>query len=77
DTYMMSSPERIEMVKEYYARAPAIVHSISLLPNRKQIYRTMRTRYIAPAVRAIKQGKFELALELYKQGIRFARSFLS
>ena len=77
DTYMMSCPKRTAMVKEYYEKAPLVVSALSKLPNRKFIYERRRTEYIVPAVRAIKSGNSRQALELYKQGIAFACSFLS
>jgi len=77
DSYMLSSPEKASMVKDYYDKAPAVVASLAKLPNRREIYSQMRQQFILPAVDAAKIGNNALALELYTKGIAFVVGFLN
>ena len=77
DNFMLSSPERAAMVKEYYAKAPAVVAALAAIPNRAEIYSQMRQQFILPAVEAVKANNNELAMEMYVKGIIFACGFLN
>lgn len=66
DHYMTQTSERIELLNEYYRRAPAIVSKINGRSDKAEIYKAIKTSYIDKAVELIGCGKDEEAFSLYR-----------
>lgn len=64
DHYMMEG-DGYALVQEYYAKAPAIVEAIKNRPDSAWCFEHLKTRYLLPAVNAVKAGDNEKALMLY------------
>lgn len=69
DEYMLSNPEGIELVKQYYLEAPKIVSGIKQHPDRTTIY-TSTFQKINEACDAIRNGENHLAMEIYIKSVR-------
>jgi len=62
-------------VREYYAKAPAIVQSLSNKPNKKSIYRHLHSEYILPAHEAVQNGNMIHAHNIYRSMVKAAETF--
>lgn len=65
DTYMRTTPEFREMVKEYYVNAPTIMLVLQNYPNKDELFLDIYNNYLVKAVKAIELGKNEIALKIY------------
>lgn len=65
DTYMKSTPERRQDVAHYYRIAPGIVESISQYPDAPDIWHSIWTSHLAPAIAVIKRGDNDRAYAIY------------
>lgn len=65
DTYMLSDGYGLGLVQEYYAKAPAIVLAIKARQDSAWCFEHLKTRYLLPAIEAVKSGDNEKALMLY------------
>lgn len=65
DVYMLGNSDGIKLVREYYAKAPAIVLAIKARPDAAWCFEHLKTRYLFPAIAAVKAGDNEQALKLY------------
>lgn len=74
DSYMLATPERLALVKQYYAQAPAIVATLDAKADKSAIYTELRQRFILPAVLAIQVGWNDVAMKLYMDGIAFTQA---
>ena len=63
DGYMVS--KRPDLLREYYEAAPIIVEKIAQKPESQLIYDMLRTRFLEPAIAAVKAGDNEKALTMY------------
>jgi hypothetical protein len=68
---MTKTPERVDMLKQYYDQAPEIAARIEALPERSSIYSLLRRDFIAPAVDAAERGDDELAERTYINGMQW------
>jgi hypothetical protein len=67
DKWMLKeAPASVEL---YYQTAPVIVQFLESLPNRAEIYALIRTKFIYPAVRAIRQGRNRDAFVIYSAAV--------
>lgn len=71
DRYMTASAERLDMLAQYYSRSPDIVARINASPERAEIYRELRQRFINPAVEAAERGDDALAEQTYVEGMNW------
>jgi len=74
DSFMLATPERKALVKQYYAQAPAIVNALDARPDKSLVYTELRQRFILPAVLAIQVGWNDVAMKLYMDGIAFTQA---
>lgn len=74
DGYMQSKPELVQMVKDYYEIAPAIVQAIKERDNEARIWKILRDGYLDDAVQAVKAGDNEKALGLYLEMVDAAQA---
>lgn len=58
-----------EDVKYYYLVSPIIVKHIESMPNKTFIYQEIYENTIIPSLKAIKQGYYNLAYDIYKNGV--------
>lgn len=63
DSFMAKN--RPDLLREYYEKAPAIVEKISACADADYIFGLLRTRFLEPAIAAVKAGENEKALTLY------------
>jgi hypothetical protein len=74
DTYMKYSPEREELVAQYYREAPAIVEKLDKLPPEiMKIAYDKLEKEINLAVALIKQGRLETAMHVYQELFNYAK----
>jgi len=74
DSFMLATPEKQAMVKQYYAQAPAVVAALDARADKSAIYTELRQRFILPAVLAIQVGWNDVAMKLYMDGVAFAQA---
>lgn len=67
-TYMMQDEAHVALVRQYYSQAPKLCKVLDTLPveTQAQLYSSLLTLFIRPAVAAIKLGKLVEALDMYK-----------
>ena len=70
DTYMMETPEREQIVKEYYNIAPTIVKHISQTDRADEIYEQIWEEYLQPCIRLIEAKEPDSCEELYTKMVR-------
>lgn len=58
-----------EDIEYYYFISPIIVNSIESMSNKNSIYEDIYENTIIPSLRAIKQGCYDLAYDIYKKGV--------
>jgi hypothetical protein len=61
-------------VQEYYATAPGIVAAINRLPDAAAVYHRLFDQAIAPAVAAVRAGRYPEAYAIYQRLVREARA---
>jgi hypothetical protein len=74
DEVLLGSPAGARAVAEYYATAPGIVAAIDQLPDSAAIYQEIFDHRIAPAVAAIRQGRYPEAIAIYQRLVLEARA---
>ena len=67
DTYMAGQSGGEDLILKYYDIAPSIVKHINLRPDSAQIYDRLWEKYIGPCIIAIREGRMEDCLSLYRQ----------
>ncbi len=67
DNWLKAQPDGEELIRRYYATAPAIVEQINAQPNRADIYREINDVYLTPCLRYIEAGENEKCKALYIQ----------
>lgn len=67
DGFMHTTPDRRQMVRDYYAMAPMIVNKIDARPDAKQIYSRLKNDYLIPAIAAVDAGQNFDALRIYRK----------
>ena len=73
DGYMMATPERRALVREYYTSAPANLSAIRRMPDANDMFRLIYIRYIRPAVLNIKNDNNARAFALYCEAVNTLR----
>lgn len=76
DNVMATTPQGNALIQEYYAIAPVVVDSIGQRPDGLQIFQSMKSQFIDPAVQAVKNGDNEGALRIYAQMLSYATNFV-
>lgn len=76
DTYMQSTPEMRECVREYYRIAPAIVEAIDKRDDRREIYALLRECHLRAALTCIAMGANEMAFVMYRRMVADAALFV-
>jgi hypothetical protein len=69
DKHMMSTIDGCRKVDEYYTNAPAIVDRLKSAPDKVEFFTDIFNNFIVPAVEAIDNENYELAQEIYEQGV--------
>lgn len=72
DTYMQATSERRERVRLYYREAPGIVAALKRDEHARDIFAYMYSQFIVPAVRYIKAGYHDDALDAYTSLFEYA-----
>lgn len=67
DEWLAEQPGGKEMIQEYYRIAPEIVQSIEAKEDRKQVFQSIYEEMVCPCVKAIQEGKFQEACDLYEK----------
>ena len=67
DEWLAEQPGGKEMIQEYYRIAPEIVQSIEAKEDRKQVFQSIYEEKVCPCVKAIQEGKFQEACDLYEK----------
>ncbi len=65
DNVLAQTPEGQQLVAEYEEAAPAIVAAVQSRPDAQQIFQGIMTKYIQPAVEAVRAGQYDQALQIY------------
>jgi len=73
DGYMQATPDRKQMVDDYYACAPGYVEAINARADSRDIYGLMARAFLAPAQLCIENGRDREALAFYSALVEFAR----
>lgn len=66
DHWLMEQENGIQLIADYYAKAPKIVSAINEDPNKISIYNQIYSNLILPCLRYIENNQFEEAKELYQ-----------
>lgn len=66
DTYLTKTEAGRQLISEYYLIAPNIVEKLNLHPNQDAIYERIYAS-ICSIISILDQGKFDLAIEKYKE----------
>jgi len=66
-----------ELIKEYYAVAPAIVEAIDKLKDKNDIYAMIYEKYIQPCISFIKSGKETECMNLYRDMVNTLKQVYS
>lgn len=67
DEWLKEQPGGKEKTKEYYRVAPGIVQAIEAKEDRKQVFQSIYDEMVCPCVKAIQEGKFQEACDLYER----------
>ena len=67
DTFMACQEGGDSLIRDYYDIAPSIVKHINMRPDSEQIYDRLWDSYIAPCIKAIREGRMEDCLNLYSE----------
>ena len=71
DTWLRKQPDGEQLIKRYYATAPALVELINKQPNRRAIYRHLNEAYLSKCLRYIEDGENIKCKELYVDMVEF------
>ena len=71
DTWLRKQPDGEQLIKRYYATAPALVELINKQPNRRAIYRYLNEAYLSKCLRYIEDGENVKCKELYVDMVEF------
>ena len=71
DTWLRKQPDGEQLIKRYYATAPALVKLINKQPNRRAIYRHLNEAYLSKCLRYIEDGENVKCKELYVDMVEF------
>ena len=71
DTWLRKQPDGEQLIKRYYATAPALVELINKQPNRRAIYRHLNEAYLSKCLRYIEDGENNKCKELYVDMVEF------
>ena len=71
DSWLIKQPDGEQLIKRYYATAPALVKLINKQPNRRAIYRHLNEAYLSKCLRYIEDGKNIKCKELYVDMVEF------
>ena len=66
DEYLMASPAGRQLVNAYYDMAPTIVKRINRRTNAKEIYASIYSRWLAPCIQALEEGKKDSCRVMYE-----------
>ena len=72
DEYMLADPDRAELVREYYEKAPGIVTALKAKHGVNLVWRYILHAYLRPAYIKIVCADNEGALKLYREMFEFA-----
>lgn len=70
DTYLASTEEGREIIKEYYNIAPGLVMIINMQQDAENIYQHIYEKYLIPCIHYIEEDKNEECRDLYMQMVR-------
>lgn len=76
DGWMARQPDGVELVREYYRTAPAIVRAIERGRNPKEVFAFLRDQFLGLAVAQIKVGDNAGALNTYKRMVATAKAIV-
>lgn len=65
DLVMLPNPKLRTMVHDYYAKAPEIVKAIDARADSQKCYTILRDAYLTDAVKAVKDGDYDMAITIY------------
>ncbi len=71
DSWLRKQPDGEQLIKRYYATAPALVELINKQPNRRAIYRHLNEAYLSKCLRYIEDGENIKCKELYVDMVEF------
>ena len=71
DSWLRKQPDGEQLIKRYYATAPALVELINKQPNRRAIYRHLNEAYLSKCLRYIEDGENVKCKELYVDMVEF------
>ena len=71
DTWLRKQPDGEQLIKRYYATAPALVELINKQPNRRAIYRYLNEAYLSKCLQYIEDGENVKCKELYIDMVEF------
>ena len=71
DTWLRKQLDGEQLIKRYYATAPALVELINKQPNRRAIYRHLNEAYLSKCLRYIEDGENVKCKELYVDMVEF------
>ncbi len=71
DMWLRKQPDGEQLIKHYYATAPALVELINKQPNRRAIYRHLNEAYLSKCLRYIEDGENIKCKELYVDMVEF------
>ena len=71
DIWLRKQPDGEQLIKRYYATAPALVELINKQPNRRAIYRHLNEAYLSKCLRYIEDGENIKCKELYVDMVEF------
>ena len=71
DMWLRKQPDGEQLIKRYYATAPALVELINKQPNRRAIYRHLNEAYLSKCLRYIEDGENIKCKELYVDMVEF------
>jgi hypothetical protein len=73
---MLKTPERKDLVEQYYKLAPQLAKILKNHPKKDAIYQNLLNKYINPSVAAAKEGNYPKTFEIYVSGIKELQQLL-
>ena len=70
DKHMLATIENCMKVADYYIHAPAIVSILDAREDKELFYKDVYKRFILKAVEAIDNYDYDIAMEIYEQGVK-------
>ena len=65
DNWLANEEDGLDLIREYYEIAPAIVQAIDSNENREELYKSIWNNCLIPCLHFIEEGKFKECKELY------------